>query len=57
VGGAATRALTIVVIRPADLDGDGTVPCRDVAIVRAAFGTVRGQTNFNILADTLVSWP
>lgn len=57
VGGAATRALTIVVIRPADLDGDGTVTCRDVAIVRAAFGTVRGQTNFNILADTLVSWP
>ncbi len=34
-----------------DLDGDGAVGCADLAIVRAAFGTVVGQPGFDPRAD------
>ena len=52
VGSSATRALTIMVLRPADLDGDGTVTCKDLTLVRSALGAVRTQAGFNDLADT-----
>lgn len=34
-----------------DLDGDGVVGCSDLAIVRAALGTMAGQPGFNPVAD------
>lgn len=34
-----------------DVNGDGAVTCADVAVVRAAFGSRRGQANYNAAAD------
>ena len=34
-----------------DVNGDGVVTCADVALVRAAFGSRRGQPNYNAAAD------
>lgn len=36
---------------PGDVNGDGKVDCADVAIVKAAFGTSRGQTGYDARAD------
>jgi hypothetical protein len=36
---------------PGDLNGDGTVNCIDVAIVKASFGKRRGETGFDARAD------
>ncbi|MFO1432502.1 MAG: dockerin type I domain-containing protein [Candidatus Competibacteraceae bacterium] len=37
---------------PGDLNGDGTVNCADLAIVKASFGKRTGQTGFDPRADT-----
>jgi hypothetical protein len=34
-----------------DVNGDGQVTCADTAVVRAAFGSRRGQPNYNAAAD------
>ncbi len=34
-----------------DVNGDGTVNCADVSIVKSSFGTHTGQAGFNIAAD------
>ena len=34
-----------------DVNGDGVVTCADVTVVRAAFGSRRGQANYNAAAD------
>jgi hypothetical protein len=34
-----------------DVNGDGAVTCADVTLVRAAFGSRRGQANYNAAAD------
>ena len=37
---------------PGDLDGDGLVTCNDLAIVKASFGKLSGQSGFDPRADT-----
>jgi hypothetical protein len=34
-----------------DVNGDGVVTCADVTVLRAAFGSRRGQANYNAAAD------
>ena len=36
---------------PGDVNQDGVVNCADIAIVKAAFGTRRGQSGFDARAD------
>src|SRR5439155_2673387 len=36
---------------PGDLNGDGVVNCADLAIVKAAFGKIKGQPGFDPRAD------
>lgn len=46
---------TVVALRPekvmGDLNGDGVVDCKDLAIVKASFGKRTGQAGFNASAD------
>jgi hypothetical protein len=43
--------VTITVLALGDLDGDGTVNCADIAIVKASFGKRTGQPGFDPRAD------
>jgi Tol biopolymer transport system component len=38
-------------LRNGDVNGDGTTDCNDLAIVTSAFGTKRGQSNYDSRAD------
>jgi hypothetical protein len=42
---------TAVTALPGDLNGDGVVDCGDLAIVKAAFGSRRGASNYDPRAD------
>jgi hypothetical protein len=42
----------VVSALPGDLNGDGAVDCRDLAIVKASFGKRNGQPGFDPRADT-----
>ena len=51
---AAGSAVNLVVSRGAlagDLNGDGTVNCADIAIVKASFNKRTGQPGFDVRAD------
>ena len=51
IGAKVTRPFQLVVLRAADLNSDNSVDCKDVGIVKAAYGKVRGQPAFNDAAD------
>jgi hypothetical protein len=48
----ALLLLSPVATTPGDLNGDGTVDCADLAIIKASFGTRKGQAGFDARADT-----
>jgi len=50
-GNSSTAKANYTVAVPGDLNGDGTVGCDDLAIVKASFGTKVGQPGFNPIAD------
>jgi hypothetical protein len=47
----AAEATTHVPQMPGDVNGDGKINCADIALVKAAFGTRKGQAGFNPSAD------
>lgn len=49
--GAPRQTLTIGVVASGDLNGDATIDCNDIAVVRRAFGKKAGQAGFNAWAD------
>jgi hypothetical protein len=51
VGTPATQQFILVVNKAGDVNGDGTVNCADVAIVKAAFGSYQGQASYDPRAD------
>jgi Dockerin type I domain len=46
-----TQTLTGAAAVPGDLNGDGSVGCDDLAIVKASFGKKTGQVGFDVRAD------
>jgi hypothetical protein len=50
-GNSFTLTANYSVVVPGDLNGDGTVGCDDLAIVKASFGKKVGQVGFNPIAD------
>jgi len=43
---------SVVTLVPGDLNGDGTVDCSDLAIVKASFGKHKNESGFDPRADT-----
>jgi dockerin type I repeat protein/uncharacterized protein DUF642 len=50
-GNTSTSKANYTVIPPGDLNGDGSVGCDDLAIVKASFGKKAGQPGYNPIAD------
>ena len=47
----ATQTLTLNIAMPGDVNGDGVANCTDLNLVKASFGTYRGQPGYNPAAD------
>jgi hypothetical protein len=47
----SSTAMVIGKLHPADLNGDGFIDARDVAIIQAALGSSVGQSRFDVRAD------
>jgi hypothetical protein len=50
-GPATSQTLTLNIAMPGDVNGDGVVNCTDFDLVKASFGTYRGQPGYNPAAD------
>jgi hypothetical protein len=46
-----TMSISLLVSIMGDLDGDGIVNCKDIAIVKTSFGKKSGQVGFDPRAD------
>ncbi|QOY86827.1 dockerin type I domain-containing protein [Paludibaculum fermentans] len=51
VGGSIPDLFFLRIVKPGDLNADGSVDCSDVAVVRSAMGTRLGNPAYNPLAD------